>query len=123
MPILDVEIVGPPDDTQLDGLALRIADAAAEVFQSAPGETWVKLSVVPAERYAENGGGPPPDVRPVFVHVLKRRAPHGAELQAEVHALSAAVAAACARPIENIHLVYAPDGHERAAFGGRIVGD
>lgn len=122
MPIFEVELVGLPDDAHLGELARRIAEAAARVFHSAPGETWVKLTVIPLERYAENGGGPPEGVIPVFVRVLKRRVERGERQQAEVKALTTAVAEVCRRPPENVHLVYEPDAEGRVAFGGRIVG-
>ncbi len=123
MPILDVEIVSLTEDGEVEGLTRRIAEAAGAVFRSKPGQTWVKLTVIPIERYAENAGGPPEGVLPVFVRVLKRKVPRGWELQTEVQALTEAVAQACGRSAENIHIVFAPDAQGRAAFGGRIVTD
>ncbi len=38
----------------------------------------------------------------------------------EVRRLTDAIAAACGRPAENVHLVYAPAGRGRVAFGGRL---
>lgn len=123
MPILDVELVNSPDDAHLENLAQRIAESAAAVLHSPPGETWVKVSVIPLEMYAENAGGPPEGVVPVFVRVMKREVEHGERLQAEVKALTAAIAEACARPVENVHLVYAPDAKGRVSFGGHLVED
>jgi hypothetical protein len=73
------------------------------------------------EQYAENGGGPPDGVYPVFVSVLKAHMPASELLQAEAAALAAALAAASARPIEHIHIVYLPSAAGRVAFGGVLV--
>jgi phenylpyruvate tautomerase PptA (4-oxalocrotonate tautomerase family) len=123
MPILDVEIISLTEDGKVEGLARRIADAASAVFRSKPGQTWVKLTVIPIERYAENAGGPPEGLLPVFVRVLERKVPRGSELQSEVQALTAAVAEASGRPVENVHLVFDSAAQGRVAFGGRIVAD
>lgn len=117
MPILDVDIVGAAD---LD-LAQRIADAAGRVFQTPPGETWVRLRSPAA--YAESGGTLPEGVRPVFVSVLKARPPAGEALVLEVAALTDAVAQACGRPPENVHVIYEPAAHGRIAFGGHLAGE
>ena len=66
MPILDVELVVNEGDPPLPAdLAREIADAAGEIFDQPPGECWVRLREIPRRHYAENGGGPPPEVRPV----------------------------------------------------------
>jgi phenylpyruvate tautomerase PptA (4-oxalocrotonate tautomerase family) len=121
MPILDVEIVLGPGESTPTGLCAAIADAAAAVFRTPAGHTWVRLRELPQERYAEDGGGPGPEVRPVFVHVLKAAMPPSAELEQEVSALAAAVARVCHRDVENVHIVYEPPGAGRIAFGGRLV--
>ena len=122
MPILEVDFICPDESGTSSDLARRIADSAAGVFGSSPGETWVRLNLVPRSRYAENEGGPPEGVLPVIVRVLKRRSPRGPSLASEVEALTEAIAKACGRPPENVHLIYAPDAEGRVAFGGRIVG-
>ena len=121
MPILEVEIVTQPDESVGGDLAAAIADRAGVVFGSAPHQTWVKLRPLAREQYAENGGGPPEGVYPVFVAVLKAHMPAPELLQAEVAVLTAAVAAACARPIEHVHVVYLPSAAGRVAFGGALV--
>ena len=103
------------------GLAAEIADRCGQVFGSAPGSTWVKLHPFPHEHYAENGGGPPDGVFPVFVSVLKARLPAPDALRVEVARLTAAIAEATRRPAENIHIVYLPAGAGRVAFGGELV--
>ena len=97
MPILDVEIVQAADQQLSDTLAGEIADAAGEVFQTPPGRTWVRLRSLPRERYAENGGGPPDGVLPVFVTVLKARKPDDSALAEEVVQLTQRIAQICGR--------------------------
>jgi len=121
MPILDVEIVLRPDERITGDLAADIAERAGAIFGSAPQQTWVKLRLLAREQYAENGGGPPAGVYPLFVSVLKAHMPAPELLQAEVVPLAAAIAAACARPIEHIHIVYLPSAAGRVAFGGVLA--
>ncbi len=116
MPILEVEIVGAPETS--DGLAARIAVAAGEALDK-PGGTWVRLRRLEPADYAESDGGPPAGVAPVFVRVLERAAPD--DLDARVERLTDAVAAACGRPAENVHVLYEPPAAGRMAFGGRLV--
>lgn len=120
MPILDVRIIGHRPRLGRRSLALRFADAAAKVFQSGPQNTWVTVEVLPRAAYAENEGGPPEGVSPVFVRVLKRELPAGARLKAEAKALAAAISGACGRPEENIHIFYEPAAKGRVAFGGKF---
>ena len=121
MPVLEVEIV-QPDGVPLDpALAAGIADAAGEVFDSAAMRTWVRLRALPLSQYAENGGGPPQGVAPVFVTVLKAALPPPDRRQEEVRHLTQRIAVVCRRPAENVHVLYSPDGAGRAAFGGRLV--
>lgn len=121
MPIVDVEIVLRFAKRLQPGTAAALADALGEVFAAAPGTTWVKLRVLAAEDYAENGGPIAGDALPVFVSVLKRRRPSAAEMQGEVDRITAAVARTCGRSAENVHVCYEADGAGRVAFGGRIV--
>ena len=121
MPILDVQLIGPvPDEIRL-GLARRIADAAAEALHSRPQGTWARLRLIPAEDYAENAGGPPPGARPVIVTVLEADPPRGPALADEAARLTRAIAAACGRPSENVHLIYEPPARGRIAFGGGLL--
>ena len=121
MPIVDVEIVLLPEESMRLGLAAEIADRSGQVFGSPPGSTWVKLRAIPCDHYAENGGGPPDGVYPVFVSVLKARLPSPEVLRAEVGGLTAAIAEATGRPTENVHIAYLPAGASRVAFGGNLV--
>lgn len=121
MPILQVEIVGTLAPRMRRGLARRLADAAAEVLGTPPGRTWVRVRRLARADYAENGGPLPRGVRPVFVAVLQARPPRGRRLAQEVAALTAALARACGRPAEHVHLFYEAPAAGRAAFGGRLL--
>ena len=120
MPLLDIEIVLPPDENAPQGIAAAIAEAAAAVFQSSPGTTWVRLHELSSGRYSENGGGPGPGIQPVFVQVLHASIPPQTELEQEASALATAVARICNRPVEHVHIVYEPGAAGRVAFGGKL---
>lgn len=117
MPILRVEVVGDPAADRA-GLASRLAAAAGDVLASPPQGTWVRVSVLPAGDYAENGGGPPGDL-PVFVHVTKRSL--GGGIEGEARALAEAIGRVCERDPDRVHVIYEPAGAGRVAFGGRLV--
>ena len=121
MPILDVEVVGAVPPAVARGLPRRIAEAAGEVLRAPPMHTWVRLRRLSSRDYAESGGGPPRGVRPVFVSVLLRHPPVGRARARQVAALTDAVAKACRRPRENVHVIYRPPAEGRAAFGGRLA--
>ena len=118
MPILDVEVVLKPEERLRAGLAGEIADAAGEILGSEPGGTWVKLRELQREQYAENGGGPPEGVWPVFVEVLKGELPEGEEMRKEAGRLGTEIGRICGRPQENVHILYLPVGAGRIFFGG-----
>jgi phenylpyruvate tautomerase PptA (4-oxalocrotonate tautomerase family) len=113
MPILDVEIVG----TAAAGAAQAVAEAAAQVFDAAPGTTWVKLREIDRAHYAENSPGPSPS--PVFVRVLKRSAP--ADAGREHWALARAIGAALGIEHRHVHITYEPPAAGRQSFGGEVV--
>lgn len=119
MPILDVEIVLKPDERLREGLAAEIADAAGEILGSEAGGSWVKLRELPKGRYAENEGGPPEGVWPVFVEVLIGELPQGEEMGKEAAKLAVEIGRICGRPKENVHILYLPAGAGRIFFWGR----
>lgn len=121
MPILTIEIIGTLPDSVRDGLAQRLADAAGAAFSSRPQGTWVRLRFTAAEDYAENDATGDPGVSPVFVNVRKSSNPEGEALRQEAIALTKAVADACRRPPENIHICYEAAATGRQAFGGKLV--
>jgi len=120
MPILDVEVIMRPDESIRPGLAKELADRAGEIFESAPGGTWVKVHSMSRDMYAENGGTSE-DIAPVFVSVLKAKLPSHDLLQKEVAKLTATIAQQCGCPEENVHIMYLPEGAERVAFGGKVL--
>lgn len=119
MPILEVEIVLQTSEVLPPGLARELADQAASIFGAGPGTTWVRLRALPAHDYAENGGSPS-GVSPVFVSVLKRSLLPLEERRVEAARLAASIAALCGRPLENVHILYLPEGAGRMAFGGQL---
>ena len=121
MPIIDIEIVVADNEPLPSNLATILADAMSKVFRTSTGQTWVRLRKIPLQDYAEDGGGPPQDVRPVFVTILKAMLPPVNELKREMERLTQAIAQSCGRPVENVHLFYEPEGKGRVAFGGRLV--
>ncbi|HEY5552111.1 MAG TPA: hypothetical protein VIK52_09490 [Opitutaceae bacterium] len=121
MPILDIEMVVVPGEVLDPGISRAIAEAAATVFSTPAGTTWVKFHTLPAVDYAENGIEPAEAPAPVFVRVLKRDLPESGALRAEAAKLAAAIASVCKRPVENVHILYEPPGAGRVAFGGRLV--
>jgi len=116
MPVLEVEVVG--DEELGDDLAGAIAEAAGAIFGSQPGGTWVRLRGLPQPQYAENGGGPPQGVRPVFVSVLKGGMDEEDQRRAEAGRLAEAIGELCRRPADNVHILYLPPGAGRIFFGG-----
>lgn len=120
MPILTVEIVVAATEAFAPDLAVAIADAAGAIFRSAPGSTWVRLYLLPAAQYAENGIAPDATPHPVFVSVLKADPPAGDALAHESKQLATALAALCGRPVENVHIFWEQAGQGRVAFGGKL---
>lgn len=120
MPILDVQVVLRPGESLPGHLAADIADRAGEVFGTPPGRTWVKLYALPTEHYAENGGSDE-NAYPVFVSIFKSQLPAPQVLPTEAAQLTRAIAQACARPVQNVHLIYWPAGAGRVAFGGQLI--
>jgi phenylpyruvate tautomerase PptA (4-oxalocrotonate tautomerase family) len=90
------------------------------VLGSPPRGTWVAIDLVPAARYAEDGGAEA-GVAPVFVRVLMRDGPPREGLADQVAALTRAIATCCARPADQVHILYEPAAAGRLAFGGRLV--
>jgi phenylpyruvate tautomerase PptA (4-oxalocrotonate tautomerase family) len=119
MPIIDVEIVTQRGEHLPPALAAALADALGEAYGAGPGRVWVRLRDLPAERYAENGGGEP--VFPVFVTLREGAPPAPEALAAHVARIAACVARAAGRPVENVHVIVEPAMKGRVAFGGKLV--
>ncbi len=114
MPILEVEVVGDCED----GAAKAIADAVAAAFADEEWSVWVRLRRLLPEDYAESGGG---SFEPVFVSVLSLSFREGEQMRATLMRIAVAVAGACGRPLENVHVVYESAAHGRLALGGKMV--
>ena len=121
MPIVTVEVVADPDRRLEHNLTQSLADAIGRALRSPPGQTWVRLRMLQRNEYAENGALVDAAELPIFVTLLERQPPTGAELQAEVTALTHAVAQVIARPAGSVHVEYAPAAAGRISFGGKLV--
>lgn len=119
MPIVDVEIVTRRGESLPTSLTAALADALGDVYDASPGRVWVRLRDLPAERYAENGGGEP--VFPVFVTVREGAPATGEALAAHVERIAGCVARVADRPAGNVHVIVEPAMKGRIAFGGVLV--
>jgi len=119
MPILEIELVLRPNESVPPDLATRLARSAGEVFAGPAGRTWVRLTKLPAEDYAEDGSHP--EIFPVFVHVIKGARASGEDLRAEAHALAHAIAKDCGRPPGMVHVLYEEGAKGRLVFGGDVL--
>ncbi len=117
MPIVEIELVAGASE----GLAQPLAEAAATVLGSAPGETWIRLRTLEPGCYAENGVRVAKADAPVFVTVTRRRLPPPAARAQEIAALTQAIARVCQRSPLRVHVAYAPAAAGRVAFGGTLV--
>ena len=120
MPIVDVEVVSATAESAPPSVA-ALATALGRVFDSPPGHTWVRYRVLPVTCYAENDAPLSAGALPAFVTVLQARPPQGVELQAQVQAITQAVAAWLTCSSEQVHVGYAPAAVGRQAFGGKLV--
>lgn len=119
MPIIDAQVV-VTDGTRLPpGTAKALADSLAEVFTAPPGRVWVRLGLLPAGSYAENGDSPV--VQPVFLRVLQADVPAPEALASQSRAIARAVGTCLGRLPEHVHVEYAPPGRGRVAFGGELL--
>jgi phenylpyruvate tautomerase PptA (4-oxalocrotonate tautomerase family) len=119
MPIIDVELVAGTAERQ--GLAARLADSLAAVLGSGPMGCWVRVRRLAPEHYAENGGGPPEGVRPVFVSVLLAELPEPGTRRVQASAIASEVARVLDLPPQQVHVLYQPAAAGRVAFGGRLL--
>jgi phenylpyruvate tautomerase PptA (4-oxalocrotonate tautomerase family) len=121
MPIVTVEVVAGANDAMAHGIAQSLADAIGRALKSPPGQTWVRVRSLADNQYAENEAFLDAAQLPVFVTIVKRQSPQRAELEAEVAALTRAVAKVIGRPATCVHIEYAPAGAGRLSFGGILV--
>jgi phenylpyruvate tautomerase PptA (4-oxalocrotonate tautomerase family) len=123
MPILEFTVVLRDGESLAQDLAQRLADAAAPVLAAAPATVWVTLDELPGHRYAENGAAAADTPRPVFIRITQAGDATPADRAAEARALVTVLAPLLARDPAHVHLIYAPPGAGRVAFGGRLRTD
>ena len=121
MPIVTVELVADPERPLERNLTQSLADTVGRVLRSPPGQTWIRLRLLPRDGYAENDALVDAAELPVFVTLLERQTATGPELQAEVTALTHAIAQVIGRPATCVHVAYAPAAVGRVSFGGKLV--
>lgn len=115
MPIAHVTVVGP---TPVH-LAQRLATALAAALDAPPGHTWVRITRIDPDDYAEDV---PTTVAPVFVELLRKAWPaDDAARASSLRAVTDAVAAACERPASTVHVIAEAPAEGRVSFGGRFV--
>jgi len=124
VPIVTIELVedsgsAAPGPGQLQ----MLCDDLGTLFASKSAGTWVKLRSLSSAGYAENAVSPAALPRPVFVEVIKAEVPAASELADEARAVCRLVADALNRPVENVHVIYAPAARGRIAFGGELLPD
>jgi len=121
MPIVSVEVVVGANDAMAQDFVQSLADAIGRALKSPAGQTWVRVRSLARDQYAENEALLDAAQLPVFVTILKRHPPQGAELKGEVTALTHAVAQVIGRPTACVHIEYAPAAAGRLSFGGVLV--
>lgn len=119
MPLVDVEVIGSV--AARESLANALADALGRALGSPAGHTWVRLRCLRGEDYAENGVPAADAPSPVFVTVTAAAPPRGSALREEARRVAQAVAQVSGRPLERVHVEYAPPAAGRMAFGGTLV--
>ena len=102
MPIIDVSIVVGRDAPIAGDLAQSLANAIGVALLSPPGETWLRLHVLPEDRYAENNGPVRPTELPVFVVLLARVIPEPAQFADSVNIINGVVSEVTGRARENV---------------------
>jgi len=123
MPIIDIEVItgeagtSMPDKRRLQ----QLTDELGDLFHSEPANTWVRLRSLDETAYAENQSESPAAVLPVFVNVLKAQLPDASTIRREMAEVAKAVARTLERPMENVHVVYAPGASGRIGFGGVLM--
>jgi len=121
VPIVDVTIVVGRDEEVAAGLAQALADGMGRVFDSPPGQTWVRLHLLAQDCYAENNSSRGSSDLPVFVTLLTRQIPERAHLVGTIAKLTRAISEGTGRSFDSVHIEYAPSAVGRVAFGGKLV--
>jgi phenylpyruvate tautomerase PptA (4-oxalocrotonate tautomerase family) len=121
MPIVDVRPVVSASRKLPSDAAQTLADSIARVLSADTGRVWVRVTELQDGKYAENGATVEDDDLPVFVQVLHADWPDEEARVKEAEELAAAVASSLRRPVERVHVEYAPPGRGRVDFGGKLV--
>ncbi len=121
MPIVDVRPVVSASSKLPSDAAQTLAASIARVLGADTGRVWVRVTELQDGKYAENGAMVEDDDLPVFVQVLHADWPDEEARVNEAEQLAAAVASSLRRPVERVHVEYAPPGRGRVAFGGKLV--
>jgi phenylpyruvate tautomerase PptA (4-oxalocrotonate tautomerase family) len=122
MPIVTIQVLEDADHSPIAHEAVQmLADTLGDFFGSDVAGTWVKLTYLPREHYAENRTTVSLQQRPVFVEILKATLPSIDARAAEARRVATLVAEALQRPTDNVHVLYLPAATERMAFGGELI--
>ena len=121
MPIVALRLVLAPSSSTPHGLTQCVADELGKVFACGPGQVWVQLSTLAAPEYAENLVAIGEEEFPVFVTLLHADLPTSEVRAVEALRVCQAIARCVGRPVERVHLEYAPSGRGRVAFGGKLL--
>jgi GNAT superfamily N-acetyltransferase len=121
MPIIDLSLVVAGNHDVQQSTTQLVADRLGSALGSPPGHLWVRLHIIPSDRYAENGAEVDVAELPAFIRILHSRPPTGTALAEEAARVCAVVAAALDRDSSRVHVEYAPPGAGRIAFGGKLA--
>jgi phenylpyruvate tautomerase PptA (4-oxalocrotonate tautomerase family) len=117
-----VQVVLAEDENRYDASVVRaLSDSLGDLFESAPGTTWVKFEYLMGTDYAENHCDVSSAVSPIFVEVLKRHLSEESAMVKEAESIASRVSDALTRPQENVHVLFLPSAEGRIAFGGVLV--
>ena len=120
MPIVTIQLVQSESGDIPEHIVQSLADRLGQVFDSGPGETWVRVTHLARSQYAENDVTVGPNVQPTFVEVLKATLSDEESLATEAKQVAAVVSSELSRPLGNTHVLYLPPGAGRIAFGGNL---
>ena len=121
MPIVEVRPVVSASRKLPSDAAQTLADSIARVLGAKTGRVWVRMTELQSGKYAENGATVEDDDLPIFVQILHADWPDEEARVKEAEELAEAVASSLMRPVEHVHVEYAPPGRGRVAFGGKLV--
>jgi len=121
MPIIDVSPVVSASNRLRTDAAQILADSLARVFKAEDGQVWVRITEIHESGYAENGACVARNELPVFVQALHADCPDQESRSKEASAIAEAVAVNLRRQVALVHVIYAPSGRGRVAFGGKLV--